>query len=123
MINRRLTLRLGLLVVLQVGVLSFFPTQSILAQADLSGTYDVATLTPLQRPAHFGNNLHLTVEQAEQMAAAQQKLLAEGDVRSDGNRQAPPSGGDGSDGAAGNVGGYNRFWIDNGDQAFHSQDR
>ena len=32
------------------------------------------------------------------------------------NRPAPPKGGDGSTGAAGNVGGYNNFWIDPGDR-------
>ena len=35
---------------------------------------------------------------------------------SDPNRTAPPQGGDGSTGAAGNVGGYNNFWIDPGDR-------
>ena len=32
----------------------------------------------------------------------------------DGDRTAPPKGGDGSVGAAGNVGGYNTFWLDPG---------
>ena len=36
----------------------------------------------------------------------------------DGNREAPPAGGDGSGGAAGNVGGYNTFWIDRGNDGF-----
>ena len=35
-----------------------------------------------------------------------------------GNRAAPPKGGDGSTGAAGNVGGYNNFWLDRGDRAY-----
>ena len=30
---------------------------------DLSGTYDTATLTPVQRPAKFGDRLHLTEEE------------------------------------------------------------
>ena len=88
------------------------------SQVDLSGTYDVATLTPLQRPAHFGNNLHLTPEQAAQLAAADRNRDLEDSRQSDPDREAPPEGGDGSAGAAGNVGGYNTFWIDNGDQAF-----
>ena len=33
---------------------------------------------------------------------------------SSGDRAAPPTGGDGSRGAAGNVGGYNSFWLDPG---------
>jgi hypothetical protein len=79
---------------------------------DLSGTYDVATLTPLERP--IGQNGVLTKEQAaklENMAAA---LVADGDKTIAGDRSAPPKGGDGSRGAAGNVGGYNRGWLDPG---------
>ena len=49
-------------------------------------------------------------------------MLAAGDAAtsqaSDPNREAPPDGGDGSRGAAGNVGGYNSFWIDNGTDVF-----
>lgn len=82
---------------------------------DLSGTYDVATLTPLQRPQAFGDNLFLTPEQAERMQAEERRLMAEGMRRSDPDRGAPPAGGDGSTGAAGNVGGYNTVWIDRGD--------
>ena len=36
---------------------------------DLSGTYDIATLTPLQRPAEFGDTLVLTEEEAATLAA------------------------------------------------------
>ena len=82
---------------------------------DLSGTYDTATLTPLQRPRIYGNNLTLTREQAEKIAAEDAARKAEAQKGSDPNRTAPPEGGDGSAGAAGNVGGYNTFWIDNGD--------
>ena len=85
---------------------------------DLTGTYDVATLTPLQRPAEFGNKWYLSNEEAEKLAAQAAALKAQDGETSDPDRDAPPSGGDGSEGAAGNVGGYNAFWIDNGDQAF-----
>ena len=85
---------------------------------DLSGTYDVATLTPLQRPQAFGDNLYLTREQAEDFTARDRARKAEDAQQSDPNREAPPQGGDGSAGAAGNVGGYNAFWIDNGDTVF-----
>ena len=43
--------------------------------------------------------------------------MAERNAASDPNREAPPDGGDGSPGAAGNVGGYNSFWIDRGTDA------
>jgi hypothetical protein len=38
---------------------------------DLSGTYDAATLTPLTRPAAYGDNLYLTKEEAEKIAATE----------------------------------------------------
>jgi hypothetical protein len=79
---------------------------------DLQGVYDLATLTPLERAA--GQPLVLTDEEAARL----EKQVAERKFRaglpSKGDREAPPVGGDGSTGAAGNVGGYNNFWIDNG---------
>ncbi len=83
-------------------------------QPDLQGTYDLATLTPLERPAAFGTQLTMTPEQARRLESAQAARRDQAARPSDGDRQAPPVGGDGSTGAAGNVGGYNNFWIDNG---------
>ncbi len=83
---------------------------------DLQGVYDVATLTPLERPEAFGTSLNMPTADAsrlEQAVADRKDRLAR---PSDGNRAAPPIGGDGSTGAAGNVGGYNNFWIDNGEK-------
>jgi hypothetical protein len=79
---------------------------------DLQGMYDLAMLTPVERP----NNLPavLTDEQAaklEKDVAARNAALA---APIKGDRAAPPKGGDGSVGPAGNVGGYNSFWIDRG---------
>jgi hypothetical protein len=79
---------------------------------DLQGTYDLGTLTPLERRA--GTPLILTDEAAkklEQQVAAQSEKL---NAPIDANRAAPPSGGDGSPGPYGNVGGYNNFWLDPG---------
>ena len=84
---------------------------------DLSGTYDIATVTPLERPKEFGETLKLSREQAEKTAARTAAFRASQTEVSDPNREAPPAGGDGSPGAAGNVGGYNTFWIDPGDSA------
>ena len=84
---------------------------------DLTGTYDIATLTPLQRPERLGDRAFLTEEEA----ATLERRAFEGNLArnqaSDPNREAPPAGGDGSRGAAGNVGGYNTFWIDRGSSA------
>ena len=84
---------------------------------DLSGNYDVATLTPLQRPRMFGDKLLLTREEAGRIAEEERVRMAEAQRDTDPNRDAPPIGGDGSPGAAGNVGGYNAFWIDRGEDA------
>lgn len=98
------------------------PAQTIPRTADgrpdLSGTYDVATLTPLQRPEIFGDSLLLSREEAEKITADERQRTAAANKASDPLRDAPPEGGDGSPGAAGNVGGYNNFWIDRGDDTF-----
>ena len=56
---------------------------------DLSGFYDVATLTPLSRPAKFGDNLFLTEEQARAIEEEDLAFLAKANEQSDPNRAAP----------------------------------
>lgn len=85
---------------------------------DLSGVYDIATLTPLVRPAELGDRLSLTDAEAKTVARQAEAYRASKSQASDPNRKAPPEGGDGSEGAAGNVGGYNTVWTDNGSGAF-----
>src|SRR2546427_3193102 len=79
---------------------------------DLQGTYDLATLTPLERPA--GAKAVLTAEEAAKFekGVATQREVAGRPIT--GERSAPPKGGDGSTGPAGGVGGYNNFWLDPG---------
>jgi hypothetical protein len=79
---------------------------------DLQGTFDLATLTPIERPA--GTPLVLTDEAAKKLERDAASRKAYGDTPLNGDRTAPPLGGDGSAGPAGNVGGYNTFWIDAG---------
>ena len=88
------------------------------ARPDLSGTYDIATLTPLTRPARFGERLALTADEARAIERQEAAIVAATSRKSDPNRSAPPAGGDGSQGPAGNVGGYNSFWVDRGTGAF-----
>jgi hypothetical protein len=83
---------------------------------DLQGTYDIATLTPLERPA--GTSLVMTKEDAARLEAGTADRKERAALPSSGDRKAPPVGGDGSTGAAGNVGGYNNFWVDDGTQYF-----
>ena len=97
------------------GLMLLLPTVALAAgMPDLSGNYNVATLTPLERPKMFGDNLYLSSEAAEKIASDTATRKAQASKDSDPAREAPPAGGDGSRGAAGNVGGYNAFWIDNG---------
>jgi hypothetical protein len=79
---------------------------------DLQGTYDSATMTPLERAS--GVAAVLTKEEAAKRQADAARQRAQGDQAIKGDRPAPPKGGDGSVGAAGNVGGYNTGWLDPG---------
>ncbi len=87
---------------------------------DLSGTYDVATLTPMSRPDRFGDKLTLTEEEAAAIVKRQQDWYEKSNQSSDADREAPPEGGVESrfGAAAGEVGGYNAFWTDLGDSTF-----
>jgi hypothetical protein len=92
---------------------------------DLSGMYDVATMTPLQRPAEFGNRRALTKEEAAEMEQYEKQRQEKSAAPSSPNREAPPIGGDTSPThsylealfrfGGGVVGGYNTFWISPGD--------
>ncbi|MEE2777318.1 MAG: hypothetical protein VYE73_11245 [Acidobacteriota bacterium] len=120
--------KLGIVLMVTGLVLTLVPA-ALAAEADiartasgrpnLTGTYDAATLTPLVRPKEYGDNLELTREQAEEIAAEEAERIEARSLASDPDREAPPEGGDGSPGAAGNVGGYNTFWIDRGSDAFN----
>jgi hypothetical protein len=79
---------------------------------DLQGTYDLATITPMERAQ--GSKLVLTKEEAIKLETARAAQRERADQPIDANRAAPPKGGDGSVGAAGNVGGYNSGWLDPG---------
>ena len=96
---------------------------------DLNGTFDAATLTPLERPVSLGERAYLTPEEAAEIAE-EERAIQEGAVqRSDADREAPPEGGakvvglehtagGGNEFGAGNVGGYNLFWIDRGTDTY-----
>ncbi len=89
---------------------------------DLQGTYDLATMTPLERFA--GDPPFLTKEQAEVLAKAEIERRAKDNQPSRADRPAPPVGGDTSAPKSffealeklggGPVGGYNRSWLNQG---------
>ena len=82
---------------------------------DLQGIWTNATITPLERPQNV-KDLVLSEEAAARMEKAIVDRRDRLNEPSDPNRTAPPQGGDGSTGAAGNVGGYNNFWLDPGER-------
>jgi hypothetical protein len=73
---------------------------------DLQGTYDVATMTPIERPANVQGRRTLTEAEAAAIERAERTRVFERALPSDGNRPAPAIGAP--------VGGYNNFWIDRG---------
>jgi hypothetical protein len=91
---------------------------------DLSGFYDSSSLTPLNRSSEFGDKRFMTREEATAIMADAQARYEKDAQRSDPNRGAPAVGGAAPTFAddsqretlgAGNVGGYNYFWVDPGD--------
>ncbi len=83
---------------------------------DLSGNYDSGTLTPVDRPRYFGDKQFMTREEAEALIARADLSQTLGEASSDPNRSAPKKGGDGINAfGAGNVGGYNTWWVDRGE--------
>ena len=80
---------------------------------DLQGNWTNATLTPIERPRDMPRAL--TRAQVVAWEKIRNDSIVQKGQKSDPDRPAPPVGGDGSTGAAGNVGGYNYFWIDAGD--------
>src|SRR5690242_13502246 len=71
---------------------------------DFHGVYDIATLTPIERPDAAKGKLSLTDQEAAAIEGAERSRVNERALPSPVDRAAPPIGG--------NVGGYNNFWID-----------
>src|SRR5262245_44749258 len=91
---------------------------------DLQGTYEIATITPLERPAQFGTRANLTREEALAMETYEAQRQVKNDAPLAPDRGAPPVGGDTSTPKSylevlerfggGAVGGYNNFWLAGG---------
>jgi hypothetical protein len=77
---------------------------------DLQGNWNVATLTPIERPDNVGGRLELTEEEAAAIEREERRRVELRARPSDPDRPAPQTGG--------NVGGYNNFFIDRGSSAF-----
>jgi hypothetical protein len=105
---------------------AYSPPRTPDGRPDLTGFYNVATITPVERPSGYGNRLVMTDEEA----AAIERYEVERNEKDlqpvDGNRQAPPVGGDRTPtksyleglfrAGGGTVGGYNLIWLNPGDR-------
>ena len=93
---------------------------------DLTGFYDVATMTPVERPSEYGDRLFLTNEEVSAMVQYEEQRNERDLAPLDPNRSAPPVGGDTSPTnsyletlfrfGGGTVGGYNLFWLSPGER-------
>lgn len=77
---------------------------------DFSGNYDISSLTPFQRPTSFGDRLFLSAEEVEAMREREMSIRDAAAQPSDPESGAPEQGG--------NIGSYNDFWFDRGDDGF-----
>jgi len=92
---------------------------------DFQGMYDVATMTPVDRPAGV-KSLTLTKEEAAVLELYETERQKVNDAPLSGDRGAPPVGGETTTGKSylellerfggGTVGGYNNFWLAGGTQ-------
>jgi hypothetical protein len=76
---------------------------------DLQGIYEIATITPIERPASVNGRLALTEKEAAAIERAEQTRVETAAQPSAVDRESPAIGA--------RVGGYNNFWIARGSRA------
>jgi hypothetical protein len=101
------------------------PPRTAAGHPDLQGFYDVATMTPVERPAGV-DRLVLTSEEAAAMEKYETERQKKNDAPLSADRTAPPVGGETTtpksylefleQAGGGVVGGYNNFWLAGGTQ-------
>ena len=60
---------------------------------DLSGFFDVATITPMERPEKLGEKMSISPEEARKMERERAERQVAAAQKSDPDRKAPPVGG------------------------------
>jgi hypothetical protein len=131
MTRTAVTVWLGLLVLASSTLLAQRPDIRRMpdGKPDLSGTFNAATLTPLERPPQLADREFLTQAEVDKIVEDERELMAKGSAPTVGEREAPPVGGAPLVGfeerrqeaelfGAGNVGAYNSFYFDRGEDTF-----
>jgi hypothetical protein len=77
---------------------------------DFNGNYDISSLTPFERPASFGDRQFLTPQEVQEMRDREMSIREAGNEPSDLDSALPERGGD--------IGSYNDFWFDRGNDGF-----
>jgi hypothetical protein len=96
----------------------FKAPRNALGQPDLSGTWSNSTLTPMSRKRDLGERLVFTAEEVAKLESAVEAEIEIGNRPTDAD--APVNAPNGADtrpefvAAGGDVGGYNRGWLDPG---------
>ena len=85
-------------------------TRTPSGRPDFNGNYDISSLTPFQRPAEYGDRLFLGEDEVEALREREMGIRARDAEASDPDRGAPEAGG--------NIGSYNDFWFDRGNDGF-----
>jgi hypothetical protein len=123
--NRTLSFAGPLAVAAGVAALAVAGTAPLAAQShpDLSGTYNVETITPVERPQGV-DKLVLSDQEAKALEAYEAQRNVQEGAPLDPNRDAPAVGGEPTRpksyleflelAGGGVVGGYNRFWLSEG---------
>jgi hypothetical protein len=97
------------------------PPRNEFGQPDLQGTWNNATITPMERPASFGERRALTDDEVRRMEQAEKEFEAASNKATDpahGVQEIPNQCRPGFTGA--NCG-YNSFWVDTGYQVVRIQ--
>jgi len=96
--------------------------RNALGQPDIGGAWNNASLTPEQRPAQYGDRLILTPDEVRALEGETARINNLHKEPIDPNAPIPSVGGDVRRGEAnftvggGNVGGYERLWLEAGEQ-------
>ena len=91
---------------------TFEPARLPDGRPNLQGVWDFRTLTPLQRPEDQADKV-LTAEEAAEVESQAAARTAEANAPSEVRTEPLPVGGD--------VGGYNRYWVDQGARVVDDQ--